>query len=62
VWHIWWLAIVSLVAIAAIVIGRSFGRDDGYFIPSDVVRAIENKGRTPLPKHVEVSPVLAEVE
>jgi cytochrome o ubiquinol oxidase subunit 1 len=50
------------VAIAAIVIGRSFGRDDGYFIPSDVVRAIENKGRTPLPKHVEVSPVLAEVE
>jgi cytochrome o ubiquinol oxidase subunit 1 len=62
VWHIWWLAIVSLVAIAATVIGRSFGRDDGYYIPSDVVRTIENKGRTPLPQHVDVSPELAEVE
>jgi cytochrome o ubiquinol oxidase subunit 1 len=62
VWHIWWLAVVSLVAIAATVIGRSFGRDDGYYIPSDVVRTIENKGRTPLPQHVDVSPELAEVE
>ncbi|MBN3762374.1 cytochrome o ubiquinol oxidase subunit I [Burkholderia sp. Ac-20365] len=62
VWHIWWLVIASLVAIAAIVIGRSFGRDDGYYILSDVVRAIENKGRKPLAQPAQVSPALAEVE
>jgi cytochrome o ubiquinol oxidase subunit I len=62
VWHIWWLAIAAFVAIAATVIGRSFGRDDGYYIPADVVRSIENKGRTPLAQHAGVSPELAEVE
>ncbi|TKC85862.1 cytochrome o ubiquinol oxidase subunit I [Trinickia terrae] len=43
VWHIWWLAAVGLFAIAAIVIGRSFGEHDGYYIPAAQVKAIEDK-------------------
>jgi len=62
VWHIWWLAVVALLAIAATVIGRSFGRDDGYYIPAEVVRSIENRGRTPAGTRVEEPLVLAEVE
>ncbi|HEY1998739.1 cytochrome o ubiquinol oxidase subunit I [Paraburkholderia sp.] len=52
VWHITWLAAVALLAIMATVIGRSFRDDDGYFIPAETVRAIEEKrGVAIQPKH-----------
>ena len=44
VWHITWLAVASLVAIMATVIGRSFGDNDGYMIPAETVRRIEEEG------------------
>jgi cytochrome o ubiquinol oxidase subunit 1 len=48
VWHIWWLAAVGLFAVAAIVIGRSFGEHDGYYIPAAKVKEIEDKRRAAL--------------
>ncbi|MDR5749450.1 MULTISPECIES: cytochrome o ubiquinol oxidase subunit I [unclassified Caballeronia] len=53
VWHIWWLAIVALVAIAVTVIGYSFRRNDGYYIEASKVRTIE-KTYSPAPAAVEV--------
>jgi cytochrome o ubiquinol oxidase subunit 1 len=44
VWHITWLAVAALVAIMTTVIGRSFGDNDGYMIPAETVRRIEEQG------------------
>ncbi|CEJ96344.1 Cytochrome O ubiquinol oxidase subunit I (EC 1.10.3.-) [Caballeronia glathei] len=43
VWHIWWLAIAALVAIAVTVIGYSFRNNDGHYIDASAVRKIEDK-------------------
>ncbi|AGK50094.1 cytochrome o ubiquinol oxidase, subunit I [Burkholderia thailandensis MSMB121] len=43
VWHIWWLAIASLVGIVVTVIAYSASDNDGYYIPADAVRRIEEK-------------------
>jgi len=43
-----------LVAIMATVIGRSFGDNDGYIIPAETVRKIEERGgRASETKHEE---------
>jgi cytochrome o ubiquinol oxidase subunit I len=44
VWHITWLAVAALIGIMATVIGRSFGDNDGYYIPAETVRKIEEQG------------------
>jgi cytochrome o ubiquinol oxidase subunit I len=44
VWHITWLAVAALVAIMVVVIGRSFGDNDGYYISAETVRKTEEKG------------------
>ena len=41
VWRIWWLAAVGLVAVFAIIIGRSFGGTTGSVITADEVRRTE---------------------
>jgi cytochrome o ubiquinol oxidase subunit 1 len=46
VWRIWWLAGLSLLGMIAVVIYRSFNRDDGYVIPGAVLAELE--GETPL--------------
>lgn len=43
VWHIWWLAVLALVVIILIVAGHSFCDNDGYYIPAEKVREIEEK-------------------
>jgi cytochrome o ubiquinol oxidase subunit 1 len=43
VWHIWWLAIAGLVGVFATVIGYSFGKNEGYYIPADTVQRIEER-------------------
>ncbi|KGV97214.1 cytochrome o ubiquinol oxidase, subunit I [Burkholderia pseudomallei ABCPW 30] len=43
VWHIWWLAIAALAGIVVTVIAYSAGENDGYYIPADAVRRIEEK-------------------
>jgi cytochrome o ubiquinol oxidase subunit I len=41
IWHIWWLAIASFVAILGTVIANSFLKNEGYYIPAAKVRADE---------------------
>ncbi|MCS3399027.1 cytochrome o ubiquinol oxidase subunit I [Burkholderia thailandensis] len=43
VWHIWWLAIAGLAGIVVTVIAYSASENDGYYIPADTVRKIEEK-------------------
>jgi cytochrome o ubiquinol oxidase subunit 1 len=55
VWHITWLAVAALVAIMATVIGRSFGNNDGYYIPAETVRRTEeSNGRAGQEKRGDV--------
>ncbi len=41
VWHIWWLAIVSLVAIIAVSIAHTFNYNRDYYIPVSDVTEVE---------------------
>ncbi|XUY26901.1 cytochrome o ubiquinol oxidase subunit I [Agrobacterium sp. rho-8.1] len=41
VWHIWWLAILSLVAIIAISIAHTFNYNREYYIPASDVTDVE---------------------
>ncbi|ACR32052.1 cytochrome o ubiquinol oxidase subunit I [Burkholderia glumae] len=43
VWHIWWLAIVGFVGIVATAIIYSSQKNEGYYIPADTVRKIEEQ-------------------
>jgi cytochrome o ubiquinol oxidase subunit I len=47
IWHIWWLVIASAVGIAAVIIGHSFLRNEGYIIPAATVRSIEGDDTPP---------------
>jgi cytochrome o ubiquinol oxidase subunit 1 len=47
VWYIWWLAIVSFVALLAVAIGHTFNYQRDYYIPADEVMRTE-AGRTQL--------------
>lgn len=42
VWHIWWLAIVSLVAIALAIIVRAFDDDTDTIMPATEVKELED--------------------
>ncbi len=61
VWHMWWLAIIGLLAIIAAVIARSFARDVHRIIPADEVERTERRWRhaevraTPIPREVETT-------
>ncbi|MFU2126786.1 cytochrome o ubiquinol oxidase subunit I [Gallibacterium anatis] len=43
IWHIWWLAIVSFVAMVVTWIAKSFDQDVDYYVPVDQIETIENK-------------------
>jgi cytochrome o ubiquinol oxidase subunit 1 len=43
VWHITWLAVLGFVGVALTVILKSFGNNDGYYIPAAKVREIEEQ-------------------
>jgi cytochrome o ubiquinol oxidase subunit 1 len=47
IWHIWWLAVVGLVGVAAVAIGYSFAENAGYIIPAATVKATEERNRPP---------------
>jgi len=47
IWHIWWLAIVGLIGVAAVAIGYSFAENAGYIIPAATVKATEERNRPP---------------
>ena len=37
-WHMWWLAVASVVVMVGAMIGRAFGEDQGVTIPSGIAR------------------------
>jgi cytochrome o ubiquinol oxidase subunit 1 len=41
IWHIWWLAIISLLTIIALIIYRANGDDHEYVIPAHEVAALD---------------------
>jgi cytochrome o ubiquinol oxidase subunit I len=41
VWRIWWMAGLSLLAIIAVVIYRSFARDEGYILSAETLAKLE---------------------
>ncbi|HKK13044.1 MAG TPA: cbb3-type cytochrome c oxidase subunit I, partial [Gammaproteobacteria bacterium] len=43
IWHIWWLAGASALAIAAVVIARAFSEDVDYYVPASQVERTENR-------------------
>lgn len=43
IWHIWWLAVVSLVALIAATIIHSFNYDRDYYIPAEEVSDVEDQ-------------------
>ncbi len=43
VWYIWWLAIVSFVALVVLSIAHTFNYDRDYYIPADVVTDTEDQ-------------------
>ena len=49
VWHIWWLAIVSFVAIAAVTIAHTFNYNRDFYIPAEEVAAVEARRSQMLP-------------
>jgi cytochrome o ubiquinol oxidase subunit I len=51
VWHIWALAIVSLLGIIVTFIARTYDRDVDYYVPAAEVEAIERARYARLPKH-----------
>ncbi|MHB1531338.1 cbb3-type cytochrome c oxidase subunit I [Acidithiobacillus sp.] len=44
-WRIWWLALLCLLLIVALIIIRSFDKDTDYTIPADEVKRMENSAR-----------------
>ncbi|PYE87888.1 cytochrome o ubiquinol oxidase subunit I [Phyllobacterium leguminum] len=42
IWHMWWLAIISFVAMIAVAIGHTFNYNRDFFIPAETVAATEN--------------------
>ncbi|MCW2362803.1 cytochrome o ubiquinol oxidase subunit 1 [Sphingobium xanthum] len=70
VWHMWWLAILGLLAVVATVIARSFARDTHRLIPASAVDRTERAWldavarARPIPREMETAPAnagLAEV-
>ena len=51
VWHIWALAIVSLLGIVVTFIARTYDRDVDYYVPAAEVAAIERARFARLPKN-----------
>ena len=42
VWHIWWLAIATLIGVVATFIARTYDRDVDWWVPAGEVERIEN--------------------
>lgn len=55
VWHIWWLAALGLIGVAAAIIARSFVRDTERVIPPPEIDAIERRWLTTVHEHRPVS-------
>jgi cytochrome o ubiquinol oxidase subunit 1 len=49
VWHIWWMAIASFVAIAVVTIRHTFNYNRDFYIPAEEVAAVEARRTQMLP-------------
>ena len=45
VWHIWWLAIASLLTTVAALIVRSYDRHTEYYVTAEEVERVETQRR-----------------
>lgn len=45
IWHMWWLALLSLLGIIACIMIRANQEETEYIIPAAEVARIENRGR-----------------
>lgn len=52
IWYIWWLVVVSFVAMIAISIGHTFNYNRDFYIPADEVTETEGKRTAMLAKQV----------
>lgn len=48
IWHIWWLAVLSLLVIVATIVARSFSNDDEHGISASDISIQEARGSGPL--------------
>jgi cytochrome o ubiquinol oxidase subunit 1 len=55
VWHVWWLAIVSIVALVATVINVASNDDVEYVIPAAEVKKIEDERFRLLSENLEAN-------
>jgi cytochrome o ubiquinol oxidase subunit I len=55
VWHIWALALVTLAAIVATFIARTYNRNTDYYVPASEVARIENERYSRLASVTQVS-------
>lgn len=53
VWYMWWLAILSFVAMVVIAIGHTFNYDRDFYIPANVVADTEGKRAEELAAEVQ---------
>ena len=51
IWHIWWLAGASFVAMIVTLIVRSYDEDVDYYVSAEEVTAIENQHQNKLKQH-----------
>ena len=42
IWYIWWLAVLSLVAVIAVAIAHTFNYKRDFYIPAETVTATED--------------------
>lgn len=49
VWHIWWMAIASFVAIVGVTIAHTFNYNRDFYIPAEEVAAVEARRTQMLP-------------
>lgn len=42
VWHIWWLAVVTLIGMIGLAILHTFNEDRDYYVQPDEIKAIED--------------------
>ena len=58
VWHIWWLAIVSTLAMVCSFIVYNFQKNKDYYVEVDEIQAIENAYYNQLDSDGSTPPVL----
>jgi cytochrome o ubiquinol oxidase subunit 1 len=52
IWYVWWLAVISFIAILAVAIGHTFNYSRDYYIPAETVVRTEGQRTNMLAGHI----------